>query len=47
MSSEYIEVTPVATSTVSIDDITVGSVNVSAYEESKGCTVCGVNGAGY
>ncbi len=27
--------------------ISVSSVNVAAFEESKGCTVCGVDGAGY
>lgn len=29
------------------EGIIVSSVKVAAFEESKGCTVCGVDGAGY
>lgn len=28
-------------------NILVSSANVSKYDESKGCTVCAVDGAGY
>jgi len=47
MSSEKCDVKPVEVTKSSIDDIIVGTANVSAYEEFKGCTVCGVDGAGY